>query len=226
MAKTRKSRAPARRRKQRGGYDTTDLFLLEITLKMNENVQEDIVETLTPEQQAAVDALLDRFNVNYENHNPNETTLQAHIRTFPADTMVQDIFSNDSVSGLFDGAVCRFVEAYWLPNEFSICSRVHTNIMEDELLSYLHDYDLEEGEYTAINDNGWVIHVPHTDLDYVTVDFDRDDILIEEVRPVGNGDGDEQLDGPIALQNNQQGGKRGKRKSRRITRKKRRGGRR
>ena len=123
----------------------------------------------------------------------------------------------------------ELISAEWEPEEFGIIIRVLTTREDDEIVQFFDTYNLEDGQYESVDDNGWVIHTnPDSDMVYAEVDFRNNVIMIEEEE-------NQELLPPEPPQPPlpQTGGTRrrkskrkSKSKSRRVTRKTRRGGRR
>ena len=216
MAKTRKSKAHPRRRKQRGGAVGDGAVLLKITIPLDVNIKE-----VNPDGLATY---------------PNKNTIINYVReTFVPMDMMEGFFD-----GEFDGNndAYELISAEWEPvnrnepEEFGIIIRVLTTREDDEIVQFFDTYNLEDGQYESLDDNGWIIHTdPDSDIVYAEVDFRNNVIIIEEEEE------NQELLPPEPLQLPKTGGTRrrksksnrkskSKSKSHRVTRKKRRGGRR
>lgn len=244
MAKTRKCKAPPRRRKQHGGVN--------IDPPVEDNSH--IIDITIP-------LVVEIVNNNDEDHNeieqaqilwPNINSIKTYIKTPPFNPL--DMMESILQSALtFEGErmFTDILNSKW-NNDFSIKLRVRT-IEEDyeKIVDYFCIDDLLNIEYLDADDNGWVTHLPETDIDYALVRMgEKNDFRIREVFDDNVEDFNNNNQNPNNPPNNQippqpplwdplppalaapaAGGARhrtskSKRKSRRVTRKKHRGGRR
>jgi hypothetical protein len=248
MVKTRKARAPARRRIQHGGVNN-DSPLVEINI------------FLKPVKVFFDDNLMDEFNdierdqiAQLEDELPNGISLKLDLKNNPnilPINMVRDMFARAQVNGV--PLFSQIISAEWYDNiapidnndvdgdmyDFGISVRVRTDLNNQEIQNYFQGYNLAI-EHAAFEDNGWVLHItPNSDIVfarfYLLDDNDIDDDLgrVQILRghfldPVQIPQNIPQQPN-IPVENNQNGGARhrkSKRKSRRVTRKKRSYGRR
>ena len=112
---------------------------VEDELEYEEN-EKDMRSTLSPEDRAQLEAF-QRTDQYYAKHSVIE-----HIKSNDAFDMVQNI--------ICDGEV---LSARWDTKKFAIHMVLNTNQNEEELLEDLQSTSLEDGEYEACGDTGWIV---------------------------------------------------------------------
>jgi hypothetical protein len=140
------------------------------------------------------------------------------------------------LSEIFQTLDSTIIDAKWVKDIFSIVVTIKTKLSPDDLYNELSSYEIE---YSSDVDNGWVIHTrPGSDTPYAYVNFplqnniiiidDKGVIRMPNILAARNSVVDNDEGYNANNENNvQDGGKsKSKRRSRRVTRKKRRGGRR
>jgi hypothetical protein len=175
MAKTRKCRAPPRRRKQHGGVNIDppvedNSHIVDITIPLVVEIVNDNDEDRNEIEQAQILW-------------PNINSIKTYIKTPPLNPY--DMMESILQSALtFEGErmFSEILNSKWT-NDFSIKVRVRTIEEEyEKIVDYFIIDDLLNIEYLDADDNGWVTHLPGTDIEYARVRMgEKNDFRIREV---------------------------------------------